>query len=105
MADALDIKSLTALLDEVARRGGTVRQIFAKATDPSGSIRGLRHCMLTDSDLNSTRHARAAVGGLLAALKGDDAVYVSGGERQGPPGGGSVTVIYELAPGEQEHSP
>jgi cyanuric acid amidohydrolase len=43
MADALDIGSLTALLDEVARRGGTVRQIFAKAeaeADPSGSIRG-----------------------------------------------------------------
>jgi cyanuric acid amidohydrolase len=54
--------------------------------------------MLTDSDISSTRHARAAVGGLVAALKGDGAVYVSGGaEHQGPPGGGSVTVIYELS--------
>jgi cyanuric acid amidohydrolase len=98
MVDALDIASVAALLDEVGRRGGTVRQIFAKAeADPSGSVRGYRHCMLTDSDINSTRHARSAVGGLLAALKGDGAVYVSGGaEHQGRPGGGSVTVIYEL---------
>ncbi|MFF5986632.1 cyanuric acid amidohydrolase [Prauserella flavalba] len=98
MKDALDLAAVTALLDEVERRGGRVRQIFAKAeADPSGSVRGLRHTMLTDSDVNSTRHARAAVGGLLAALKGDGAVYVSGGaEHQGRPGGGSVTVIYEL---------
>ncbi|MBF6211277.1 ring-opening amidohydrolase [Nocardia puris] len=98
MTDALDLASVRALLDEVAARGGTVRQIFAKAeADPTGAIRGLRHTMLTDSDINATRHARAAVGGLLAALKGDGAVYVSGGaEHQGPPGGGSLTVIYEL---------
>ncbi|MBF6172053.1 ring-opening amidohydrolase [Nocardia blacklockiae] len=98
MADALDIASVAALLDEVTRRGGTVRQIFAKAeADPSGAVRGYRHTMLTDSDVNSTRHARAAVGGLLAALKGDGAIYVSGGaEHQGRPGGGSITVVYEL---------
>ncbi|WP_024800647.1 ring-opening amidohydrolase [Nocardia sp. BMG51109] len=98
MADAIDIAAVTTLLDEVERRGGTVRQIFAKAeADPSGAVRGHRHTMLTDSDVNATRHARAAVGGLLAALKGDGAVYVSGGaEHQGRPGGGSVTVIYEL---------
>jgi cyanuric acid amidohydrolase len=98
MADAIDIAAVTALLDEVDRRGGRVRQIFAKAeADPSGAVRGLRHTMLTDSDIHSTRHARAAVGGLLAALKGDTAVYVSGGaEHQGRSGGGSITVIYEL---------
>ncbi|BCK57783.1 ring-opening amidohydrolase [Nocardia wallacei] len=98
MADALDLAAVTALLDEVARRGGTVRQIFAKAeADPSGAVRGHRHTMLTDSDVNATRHARAAVGGLLAALKGDGAIYVSGGaEHQGRPGGGSITVVYEL---------
>lgn len=98
MADALDLASVQLLLDRVAAAGGTVRQIFAKAeADPTGSVRGFRHTMLTDSDINATRHARAAVGGLLAALKGDGAVYVSGGaEHQGPPGGGSITVIYEL---------
>ncbi|MCP2252988.1 cyanuric acid amidohydrolase [Prauserella aidingensis] len=98
MSDAIDVAAVRALLDEVDRRGGTVRQIFAKAeADPAGAVRGLRHTMLTDSDVNSTRHARAAVGGLLSALKGDGAVYVSGGaEHQGRPGGGSITVVFEL---------
>ncbi|UGT62111.1 ring-opening amidohydrolase [Nocardia asteroides] len=98
MRDAIDIATVRGLLDEVAARGGTVRQIFAKAdADPAGTVRGLRHTMLTDSDIPATRHARAAVGGLLAALKGDGAVYVSGGaEHQGPPGGGSITVVFEV---------
>jgi cyanuric acid amidohydrolase len=53
--------------------------------------------MLTDSDLQSTRHARAAVGGLLAGLVQDTAIYVSGGaESQGPPGGGSLVIVYRL---------
>jgi cyanuric acid amidohydrolase len=97
MKDALDIEALTDVLDRIKAERGIVRQIFAKAeADPTGAIRGRRHTMLTDSDLNSTRHARAAVGGLIAALHGDGAIYVSGGaEHQGPPGGGSVTVIYE----------
>lgn len=105
MADAIDLAAVQQLLARVAAEGGTVRQIFAKAeADPTGSVRGLRHTMLTDSDINATRHARAAVGGLLSALKGDGAVYVSGGaEHQGPPGGGSITVIYELpAPGRDD---
>ncbi|MFI5715708.1 ring-opening amidohydrolase [Nocardia sp. NPDC051750] len=105
MADAIDLAAVQRLLSQVAEAGGTVRQIFAKAeADPRGAIRGFRHTMLTDSDINATRHSRAAVGGLLAALKGDGAVYVSGGaEHQGPPGGGSITVIYELpTPGGTE---
>jgi cyanuric acid amidohydrolase len=53
--------------------------------------------MLTDSDFQSTRHARAAVGGLLAGLFGDPCIYVSGGaENQGPPGGGPITVVYRV---------
>lgn len=69
--------------------------VFAKAeAAPSGEVRGARHTMLDDSDINSTRHARAAVGGLLAGLAGTGLVYVSGGaEHQGPPGGGPVAVI------------
>ncbi|RPA06182.1 ring-opening amidohydrolase [Gordonia sp. OPL2] len=98
MTDGFDLGALTAAADLIAQRGGTIRQLFVKAeADPSGSIRGLRHTMLTDSDINSTRHARAAVGALAAAVKGDGAVYVSGGaEHQGQPGGGSVTFLYEL---------
>lgn len=72
--------------------------IFAKAeASPSGSIRGFRHIMLEDTDISSTRHARAAVGGLISGLAGTGAIYVSGGaEHQGPPGGGPVAVIARL---------
>jgi cyanuric acid amidohydrolase len=98
MNDAMDIATVTQLLARVAEDGGEVAQIFAKAeADPQGSIRGLRHTMLTDSDLNSTRHARAAVGGLLSALRGSSDIYVSGGaEHQGPAGGGSITILYRV---------
>ncbi|AFR50980.1 ring-opening amidohydrolase [Gordonia sp. KTR9] len=101
MADAYDLAALQKAADVVAQDGGRIRQLFVKAeSDPSGTIRGLRHTMLTDSDINATRHARAAVGALTAAVKGDGAVYVSGGaEHQGRPGGGSVTVVYEVGPG------
>lgn len=98
MRDAIDIATLTELFAQVQRDGGQVVQVFAKAeADPTGSVRGVRHTMLTDSDLNSTRHARAAVGGLISALRGRSDVYVSGGaEHQGPAGGGSVTIVYRV---------
>ncbi|WP_213775822.1 ring-opening amidohydrolase [Bradyrhizobium sp. dw_78] len=72
--------------------------IFAKAeASPSGRVRGFRHTMLEDTDVSATRHARAAVGGLIAGLSGTGAVYVSGGaEHQGPAGGGPVAVIARL---------
>ncbi|GAA5839810.1 hypothetical protein JCM11251_001221 [Rhodosporidiobolus azoricus] len=98
MKDAIDADVLLSLLNPIRSSGGRVLQVFVKAeASPSGLIRGSRHTMSTDSDVHSTRHARAAVGGLVAGLTGDTAVYVSGGaEGQGPPGGGSLTVIYEL---------
>jgi cyanuric acid amidohydrolase len=73
--------------------------IFAKAeASPNGSVRGFRHIMLEDTDISSTRHARAAVGGLIGGLAGTGAVYVSGGaEHQGPPGGGPVAAIARLS--------
>lgn len=96
MKDAMDAGTLLDILNKIRQEKGEVVQVFAKAeADPSGSIRGLRHTMNTDSDIHSTRHARAAVGGLVAGLVGDSAVYISGGgEGQGPPGGGSLCVIY-----------
>ena len=99
MKDALDFGGVLGAIEDVRRNGGVVCQLFAKADpDPSGAIRGLRHTMLTDSDLNATRHARAAVGGLLAAFAGRSDIYVSGGaENQGPPGGGPVTIVWEPA--------
>lgn len=72
-----------------------VVNIFAKAeAAPDGMVRGARHTMLNDSDINSTRHARAAVGAVLASVLGQTAIYVSGGaEHQGPPGGGPFAIV------------
>lgn len=96
MADAIDASSILKLLDHVKAGGGEVVQVFAKAeANPSGFVRGSRHTMNTDSDLHSTRHARASVGGLIAGLTGDCEAYVSGGaEGQGSVGGGSLCVVY-----------
>jgi cyanuric acid amidohydrolase len=99
MQDAIDLGAVQAALANVGLAGGTADgrlvNIFAKAeASPDGVVRGLRHTMLNDSDINSTRHARAAVGGLIAGVAGTGAVYVSGGaEHQGPPGGGPVAAI------------
>ena len=67
-------------------------QVLAKADpSPDGMLRGFRHTMLDDTDILATRHARAAVGGMLAGLTGCPAAFVSGGaEHQG---GGPVAVI------------
>lgn len=107
MADAIDSeaprRALRALglacdgqLDPAAR--DRIVAVLAKAeASPSGAIRGRRHTMLDDSDIHSTRHARALVGGVLAGLIGDTLLYVSGGaEHQGPAGGGPVAIIAQV---------
>lgn len=64
----------------------------------SGRVRGAAHTMLTDGDIDQQRHIRGAVGGLVAGVLGDTALFVSGGaEHQGPDGGGIVTLIAERA--------
>jgi cyanuric acid amidohydrolase len=87
---------LAEISDPIARN--RLVNIFAKAeASPDGSVRGFRHTMLDDTDISATRHARAAVGGLIGGLAGTGAVYVSGGaEHQGPPGGGPVAAIARL---------
>ena len=107
MQDALDVDAVEAALLAVglapgaALRGagrGRVAAVLAKA-EPSrnGLIRGRRHIMLDDSDIHSSRHARALVGGVLAGMFGDTQLFVSGGaEHQGPDGGGPVAVIARL---------
>ena len=69
--------------------------VLAKAEPSStGQIRGLRHIMNDDSDINATRHARALVGGVIAAAVGRTDLFVSGGaEHQGPDGGGPIAII------------
>jgi cyanuric acid amidohydrolase len=108
MRDAIDAASVIDVLKSVGLGIGDgsgpigsrqLVNIFAKAeASPNGSVRGFRHTMLEDSDVNATRHARAAVGGLIGGLSGTGAVYVSGGaEHQGPPGGGPVAAIARLS--------
>jgi cyanuric acid amidohydrolase len=99
MRDAIDAAAVTAALKSIGLSDpiapGRLVNIFAKAeAAPDGIVRGCRHTMLDDSDIGATRHARAAVGGLIAGLAGTGAVYVSGGaEHQGPAGGGPVAAI------------
>lgn len=104
MRDAIDAAAVLGALKSVGLGFGDMSDpaapnrlvnIFAKAeASPDGTVRGFRHIMLEDTDISATRHARAAVGGLIAGLAGTSAVYVSGGaEHQGPPGGGPVAVI------------
>ncbi len=105
MQDAIDAAAVIEALGSVGlaigATSGDGRQlvnIFAKAeASPNGSVRGFRHTMLEDTDISATRHARAAVGGLISGLAGTSAVYVSGGaEHQGPPGGGPIAAIVRL---------
>jgi cyanuric acid amidohydrolase len=109
MRDAIDIQGVfsafanTGLDPFLASAGEAARKlvnVFAKAeASPGGTVRGFRHTMLDDTDISSTRHARAAVGGLIAGMAGHGAVYVSGGaEHQGPPGGGPIAVIATADP-------
>ena len=89
------LKSVGLGLADVRMQDPRLVNIFAKAeASPDGVVRGFRHTMLDDTDVSSTRHARAAVGGLIGGVAGTGVVYVSGGaEHQGPPGGGPVAVI------------
>jgi cyanuric acid amidohydrolase len=111
MQDAIDGSAVIAALRRVGLFDGDAKNSDAKTPDasrivnvlakadpsPNGLLRGWRHTMLDDTDISATRHARAAVGGVIAGLTGCPALFVSGGaEHQGPPGGGPVAVIAKL---------
>jgi cyanuric acid amidohydrolase len=72
-----------------------VVSVFAKAeASPTGRIRGRRNTMLSDADINYERHARAALGAVIASITGDPAVFVSGGtEHQCAPGAAPIAAI------------
>jgi cyanuric acid amidohydrolase len=74
---------------------GPVAAIFAKAeASPTGRIRGWRNTMLSDADINYERHARAALGAVIASVTGDPAIFVSGGtEHQCAPGEAPIAAI------------
>jgi cyanuric acid amidohydrolase len=104
MRDAIDLSAVAEAIRTVGldpldvRSRARLVNIFAKAkASPDGLVRGLRHTMLEDTDITSTRHARAAVGGLIGGMAGTGAVDVSGGaEHQGTPGGGPIAVIARI---------
>jgi cyanuric acid amidohydrolase len=106
MADAIDIEPVRAALGRLGlattgqlnpqQRTRLVVMLAKAEASHDGLLRGHRHCMLDDSDIASTRHARAFVAGALAGLVGHAEIYVSGGaEHQGPDGGGPVAVIVD----------
>lgn len=108
MADAIDAASVRKLLlgafgldpdRNQAEVSARVVNLLAKAeASPDAFVRGVRHTMLNDSDIHSTRHARSVVGGVLASVVGQGALYVSGGaEHQGPAGGGPLAAIVRMA--------
>jgi cyanuric acid amidohydrolase len=107
LADAIDASGVRRALadaglelsaeptpDETSR----IAAIFAKAeASPTGRIRGHRNTMLSDADINYERHARAALGAVIASLTSDTAIFVSGGtEHQCAPGAAPIAAIVRL---------
>ena len=104
MTDALDIGGVVDVLADLgiaaqpqvsATDAGRIACVLVKCEpDRRGKIRGSRHTMLDDTDINAQRHIRGAVAGLVAGVIGDGRIFVSGGaEHQGPDGGGLIAVI------------
>ena len=77
-----------------------IAAVFAKAEAPlGGRLRGQRTTMLSDADINYERHARAAVGAVIASVTGDPRIFVSGGtEHQAPPGQAPIAAIVRVGP-------
>jgi cyanuric acid amidohydrolase len=73
----------------------TIVGVFAKSeADPRGTIRGRRHTMLTDDDVNDTRYSRCVLGAVLASILNDTALNISTrAEHQGPLGGGTLALL------------
>ncbi len=110
MRDAIDIEPVHEALTRLglpasgqltpAQRENIVALLAKAEASSDGTLRGLRHTMLNDSDISSTRHARAFVAGALAGVVGHAEIFVSGGaEHQGPDGGGPVAIIVDTEPG------
>jgi len=74
---------------------GRIAAVFAKAeASPTGTIRGRRNTMLSDADIHYERHARAALGAVIASITLDPAIFVSGGtEHQCAPGAAPIAAI------------
>jgi cyanuric acid amidohydrolase len=93
--DALRSAGLTFSGNPTEEDTRRIVAVFAKAeASPSGAIRGRRNTMLSDADINYERHARAAVGAVIASITLDPAIFVSGGtEHQCAPGAAPIAAI------------
>jgi cyanuric acid amidohydrolase len=104
LADVIDAEAVrSAVRDALGDPGAAVdpariAAIFAKAeAPPSGVLRGRRTTMLSDADINYERHARAALGAVIASVTGDAAIFVSGGtEHQCKPGEAPIAAIVRV---------
>ena len=102
LSDVIDAAGVRAALRDAGLPGepdsSRIAAIFAKAeAPPSGSVRGRRTTMLSDADINYERHARAALGAVIASVTGDAAIFVSGGtEHQCAPGEAPIAAIVRV---------
>lgn len=107
LRDAVDVSGVREALDSAGLKCGgdlspaeqsRIMAVFAKAeAPPGGLLRGYRTTMLSDADINYERHARAAVGAVIASVTGDPRVFVSGGtEHQAAPGQAPIAAIVRV---------
>ena len=102
LRDVIDAERVRSTLREAgladAAPPEAIAAVFAKAeAPPTGLIRGRRTTMLSDADINYERHARAALGAVIASVTGDAAIFVSGGtEHQCAPGEAPVAAIVRI---------
>lgn len=113
MTDALDIGGIVSVLADLGISAAPqvstadrerIKAVFVKCEpDRRGTVRGNRHTMLDDTDINAQRHIRGALGGLVAGVVADGRIFVSGGaEHQGPDGGGLIAAIADSNAGHGE---
>jgi cyanuric acid amidohydrolase len=104
LCDVIDANAVRAALASAglvvkssvsASDANRVAAVFAKAeASPTGAIRGRRNTMLSDADINYERHARAALGAVIASITLDPAIFVSGGtEHQCAPGAAPIAAV------------
>jgi cyanuric acid amidohydrolase len=104
LKDVIDVEAvLAAASNALGEASATldpsrIVALFAKAeAPPSGLLRGRRTTMLSDADINYERHARAALGAVIASVTGDSAIFVSGGtEHQCAPGEAPIAAIVRI---------
>ena len=109
MKDALDIDGVYDAIRDAGLNlpdhphpsdlGAALVNCFVKCeTDQMGRLRGKRLVSLNDSDVHHTLHTKAAVGGVVGAITGDPAMFVSvAALQQGPAGGGMVAAIIDTS--------